>query len=332
MSGTFAFHGGRLGDARTHFGGRLEDWQDLSTGINPFPWPQADAIRPDWHALPDPGTLARLEETAAGFFGVDPALCCAVPGSEAGLRALARILNLPGFYRALSYGTHAQAFAKAAAVSALEDVPAAPSVLLLANPNNPDGTVISREVLVAALDRQERRGGWLIVDEAFADCHPEWSIADQVSNGRHLIVTRSFGKFFGLAGVRLGFVLAQPRVLADLRKLQGEWPVCSTALAFGTPAYADTCWIEASRANLRAAAERLDSVLVRHGLRPQGACPLFRLVETDAAPGLFTALAQQHILTRPFADHPHLLRFGLPAGEDQLARLDKALTSAVNLG
>ncbi|SFG24881.1 L-threonine O-3-phosphate decarboxylase [Novosphingobium sp. CF614] len=332
MNGDLAFHGGRLSDARARFGGRCVDWLDLSTGINPNPWPRAETIRPDWRALPDPRALRSLEETAAAFFGGDPARCCAVPGSESGLRALARILDLPGRHPVLCYGTHAGAFLHAEAVSGSLDGPATPSVLVLASPSNPDGRLTSRDDLLAALDRQESSGGWLIVDEAFADCHAGWSIADQVADDRRLIVTRSFGKFFGLAGVRLGFVLAPRSLLADLRKLQGEWPVCSAALAFAAAAYADTEWIAATRAALPAAAAHLDAVLIRHGLRPEGACPLFRLVETDTAPRLFAALARQHVLTRPFADHPRLLRFGLPADAQQLTRLDAALGQAMRHG
>lgn len=320
------FHGGRLTLACTRFGGEPDSWLDLSTGINPSPWPHAETIRPDWHALPDPHALAQLEQVAATHFGADPAFCCAVPGSEAGLRAVGRILNLPGRHVPLSYGTYAQAFRtkEAAATS--------PSALIVGNPNNPDGHVTPRQSLLAALEQQERDGGWLIVDEAFADCRRSWSIADQVADDRKLIVTRSFGKFFGLAGVRLGFVLGPRSLLTHLRQLLGDWPVCAAAIAFGTPAYADTDWIAVTRLDLTATAERLDAILVRHGLRPKGFCPLFRLTDTDPAADLFSALARQRILTRPFPDHPGLLRFGLPADAGALNRLDEALAMAIRHG
>jgi cobalamin biosynthetic protein CobC len=198
----------------------------------------------------------------------------------------------------------------------------------MGNPNNPDGALLTREALLATLEQQERSGGWLIVDEAFVDCAPEWSVAGEVAGTRRLIVTRSFGKFFGLAGVRLGFVLAPPALLAELRHLLGEWPLGAAALSFGSAAYADAPWIARTRAELPAAAARLDDVLTRHGPAPRGGCPLFRLAETAAAHGLFTALAHRHILTRPFAHHPRLLRFGLPADDRALARLDAALAEA----
>lgn len=323
MTGRLPEHGGRLVDARARFGGAPGEWLDLSTGINPNAWTPAHDGALDWRALPDPRDLARLERTAAAYFGPDPDLCLAVPGSEAGLRALGRVLGLPGIHLPLCYGTHVEAF------PAPEPMGAAPSVLVLGNPNNPDGALAARGALLAALEAQERRGGWLLVDEAFADCAPEWSIAGEVAERRRLIVTRSFGKFFGLAGVRLGFVLAPAELLAQLRQLQGEWPVCAAALAFGSAAYADAPWIARTRGELPAAAARLDAVLARRGLDPRGSCPLFRLVETERAQDLFAALARRQILTRPFADHPHLLRLGLPADAAALARLDAALGEAL---
>ncbi|MBB4858910.1 cobalamin biosynthetic protein CobC [Novosphingobium chloroacetimidivorans] len=318
MTSMHTHHGGRLSDARARFGGAPGDWLDLSTGINPDAWsPPANATI-DWQALPDPSALAELERTAARHFGVAPQLCLAVPGSEAGLRALGHILRLPGEHRRPCYSTHIDAFRPGAA-----DREA--SVLVIGNPNNPDGALTSRQDLMAALAQQEERGGWLIVDEAFVDCAPDRSVADLVTDGRRLIVTRSFGKFFGLAGVRLGFVLAPGQVLDETRRLQGEWPVCAAALSFGTPAYGDDAWIARTRALLTTTADNLDAMLERHGLHARGACPLFRLVETPNAQELFTALARQQILTRPFADQPCLLRFGLPGGTDALARLDRAL-------
>ncbi|MEJ2408160.1 MAG: pyridoxal phosphate-dependent class II aminotransferase [Novosphingobium sp.] len=323
---SFVTHGGRLNEACARFGGNPADWLDLSTGINPCPWPGADAVRPDWRALPDPHALMRLEETAAGYFGVDPALCCAVPGSEAGLRALGRILDLPARHVPLTYGAYAQAF------SSPPPGHTGPNALIVTNPNNPDGRLFQREYLVSALGQQQHSGGWLIADEAFADCHPESSVADLVANGRNLAVTRSFGKFFGLAGVRLGFVLAPEPLLTELRKLQGDWPVCSAALAFGMQAYADSEWIAATRARLPERAARLDALLADHGLRPTGACPLFRLAATPCAAELFASLARAQILTRPFADYPHLMRFGVPADNAQLDRLGAALAFRARYG
>lgn len=163
------------------------------------------------------------------------------------------------------------------------------------------------------------------MDEAFADFDPHASIAGQVAEGRRLIVMRSFGKFFGLAGLRLGFVIAPRGVLQGLRGILGDWPLHSAALTLGSAAYADQAWTARARQDLVARAGRLDAMLARRGLSVQGDCPLFRLITSPLAPALFEKLARQHILTRPFADWPHLLRIGLPADEPAFERLEQAL-------
>lgn len=329
MNGGFSVHGGRLAEARARFGGSREDWLDLSTGINPVPWPGTDAVGIDWQSLPDPEDLARLERQAAASFGADPALCCAVPGSETGLRLIARMIGLPGRHLPLAYGSHADAFLQASPIASLEPAEAGRSVLVIANPNNPDGRTTPAAALLAALERQESNDGWLIVDEAFADYRRDGSLAGQVANGRRLVVLRSFGKFFGLAGVRLGFAIAPAELLGGLRRMIGEWPVSAAALAIGTAAYADGAWTAATRRDLPERAGRLDAVLLRHGLVPRGDCPLFRLVEAASAPDLFEQLAQRRILTRPFAGHPRLLRIGLPPDDAALSRLDNAVAEVI---
>ncbi|TYC87008.1 aminotransferase class I/II-fold pyridoxal phosphate-dependent enzyme [Novosphingobium sp. BW1] len=317
----FVAHGGRLSAACARYGGMADDWLDLSTGINPVPWPGAETYVPDWRALPDPAALARLEAVAASHFEADPASCAAVPGSESGLRALGEVLRqFPLARGPLTYSTYAKAFGSAA-----NGAPG-PTVSVLTNPNNPDGTLQTRTEVLAALDRQEAEGGWLIVDEAFADAHMGVSVAGEVREGRRLVVTRSFGKFFGLAGLRLGFVLAPPAILDALRRLHGDWPLSSAAIDLGLAAYADTDWIAQAGQKLPRCAQALDTLLARHGLTAQGASPLFRLVRTDRAASLFETLAQAHILTRPFEGHPQLLRFGLPGSDHALARLEVALT------
>ncbi|GAB5349754.1 threonine-phosphate decarboxylase CobD [Alteriqipengyuania sp. 357] len=324
MSGAFDWHGGRLDAACAHFGGARADWLDLSTGINPCPWPVPRDLALDWHALPEPSALARLEGIAATYFGVDPSLCCALPGSEIGLRLIARILGLPGRYLEPSYRTHAAMFAQADPVVAPRADDAA-TALVIANPNNPDGRVTSPAMLREWLALQKAAGGWLIVDEAFIDTMPHLSIGVQVDPARRLIVLRSFGKFFGLAGVRLGFAIAPPDVISALRDLLGDWPLSGACIAIGERAYADSAWIGATRTALSASAAQFDQMLSQHGMEPQGASPLFRLVRAENAGALFDRLVRHHILTRPFADRPDWLRFGVPADEAQMQRVARAL-------
>ena len=313
----WTWHGGQVERARDAFGDGGEPWIDLSTGINPQPWPGIDGLTIDWARLPGASALDALECAAATCFGADSACVLALPGTEIGLRLLGEHLPRPVRYRWPGYRTHAEMTPDAVAAEAAD---AGTGTLILTNPNNPDG-----QVTPSAMLRAQLAEGWLVIDEAFADTDPRLSLASEVSGNRRLIVLRSFGKFFGLAGVRLGFVIAPPRLVAALRARLGAWPVSAAAIAIGTAAYRDTGWIEATRARLPREAAALDRVLARHGLTAAGTCPLFRLIETDDAHALFERLARRSILTRPFDYDRRWLRFGLPPDTAALDRLDAAL-------
>ena len=321
MSSPWTWHGGGIAAAKRQFG--KDDWIDLSTGINPHPWPGAAAMAFDWRGLPAPDALARLEAAAAACFGVDARYVCAVPGSEIGLRLTGALIGGGARHIAPSYRTHGEMAAESAPITR-EAAQSHDGTLILANPNNPDGHVTDAATMRALLDR---RGPdrWLMVDEAFADVDPVHSVAGLVDDGRRLIVFRSFGKFFGLAGVRLGFVLAPQLILEGLRGRLGAWPLSAAAITIGGAAYADRDWIAATRRRLPVDAAALDAMLVRRGFRPTGACPLFRLIETGDAPALFERLARRAILTRPFSGQPRWLRIGLPGDAAALARLETAL-------
>lgn len=324
MKAEFVTHGGRIAEACRSFGGVPADWLDLSTGINPQGWPGVSVLHPDWRNLPDPDALARLEGAAARHFGIDPAHCCAVPGTEAAIRLLGRLLALPSRTLTPTYRTHAEAFTPSAPIT-FGTTPDRPSVCVVANPNNPDGILRSPCSLIEWKDRITRDGGWLIVDEAFGDCTPQASVASAVANDQRLMVLRSFGKFFGLAGVRLGFLLGPQAILDEVRRALGDWSIHAGALVIGTAAYRDENWITATRSILAQRAAAMDAVLAAHTLQPRGACPLFRLVETERARALFRQLARARILVRPFAEDPSHIRLGVPGNSTDLARLDRAL-------
>lgn len=311
----FGRHGGRLDEATRAYPDAPRPWIDLSTGINPAPWRAPDGLVVDAAPLPSVTALATLEAAAAGFFGVAAERVVAVPGSEIALRLLP-IFGLPGPIVAVrpSYGTHG-----AVADRIVDRVEAVEGTLLVANPNNPDGRLVDPGVW-RGLGR-----GWVVVDEAFADTDAGMSVVPSLDDADRIVVMRSFGKFFGLAGVRLGFVVAPPAIVARVRALLGDWPVSAQAIAWGIAAYGDARWIAATRASLAQRATRLDALLLRHGLIATGASPLFRLVTDCDAGAIFERLARAGILTRPFADRADWLRFGLPGDEAGFARLDRAL-------
>ena len=314
----FLRHGGRLAAARRAFPDAPTPWLDLSTGINPRPWKGARATAASLTRLPDPDEIKALEAAAAAAFGVSPDRVAAVPGAEAALRALPRLLGARSVaIAAPTYGGHAEAWRLAGAkvrCVAPEDLSAVASeAVVVVNPNNPDGA--RREDLEAG-DR------WLIVDESFVETAPELSVA--VRAGHRLIVLRSFGKFYGLAGVRLGFVIAEPGLAARVAAQFGDWPVSAEAIAAGTAAYADHAWRERTAARLAKDAARLDGLLAANGFEVLGGTSLFRLASTPDAARRFTALARRGVLTRPFSDQPTWLRFGLPKPKDW-PRLQSAL-------
>ena len=318
----FTWHGGGLAAARAQFGDG--PWLDLSTGINPCPWRHAGAVAAavDWQALPDERALRGLEQAAAAHFGCAAAHVCAVPGTEIGLRLVGDLLGGAGCHAVPGYRTHAEVLRASVAVDDLEGADGVS--LVLANPNNPDGRLSTPAMLRELLHRRGDRG-WLLLDEAFADAHPQHSLAGDIADAQRLVIFRSFGKFFGLAGLRLGFVLGPRALLAALRARLGAWPLGAAALAVGEAAYRDTAWIAAERTALPERAAGLDAALRAKGYAVGGACPLFRLLRGVDGTALFAHLAQQHILTRPFADQPGWLRLGLPGDAASLARLVEAL-------
>ncbi len=318
----FTWHGGGLAAARAQFGDG--PWLDLSTGINPRPWPHAGAVAAavDWRALPDERALRGLEQAAAAYFGCAAGHVCAVPGTEIGLRLVGDLLGSAGCHAVPGYRTHAEVLRASVAVDDLEGADGVS--LVVANPNNPDGSLLTPAMLRELLHRRGDHG-WLLLDEAFADAHPQHSLAGDIADAQRLVIFRSFGKFFGLAGLRLGFVLGPRALLAGLRARLGAWPLGAAALAVGEAAYRDTAWIAAERAALPERAAGLDTAMRAKGYAVGGACPLFRLLRGVDGAGLFAHLAQQHILTRPFADQPDWLRLGLPGDDAGLARLVEAL-------
>ncbi|GGF08784.1 threonine-phosphate decarboxylase [Aliidongia dinghuensis] len=323
-------HGGALDRAIARFGGVRSDWIDLSTGINPWPYPVPALPADAWTRLPDERGLADLAAAARDFYGAPAeAPLVAAPGSQALIQLLPRLVP-PGEVAivAPTYAEHARCWAVAGhhvrtiGAEALERDPA--DVLVVVNPNNPDGSVLRPGQLAALAQAQAARGGLLVVDEAFAEVVPAASLTPWAGMPG-LVLLRSFGKFFGLAGLRLGFAFGPADLVQCMNAAFGPWAVAGPALAVGRTALADRAWAAATRSRLAEAARAHDDILSAAGLAPAGGTDLFRLARFADAGPLADRLGRHHILVRRFIDRPDRLRFGLPPDAAAEARLVAAL-------
>lgn len=326
-------HGGDLADALDAAKSAAQDagsWLNLSTGISPNAYP-LPALPPDcWNRLPGRRETDALLRAASLCYGApSPAHVTAAPGSQALIQALpAGLPNMPVTIISPTYGGHEPAWTAAGfqvrMAETLDDCDAA-GITALVNPNNPDGRTVFPEALEPFARDTTRSGGWLIVDEAFCDLEPELSSAGLVA-GHNVVVLRSFGKFFGLAGLRLGFALAPEAMARRISERLGPWAVSGPALAIGAAALADTQWQDHQRKALAQASLRLDGLLTRAGFHQRGGTDLFRLAVTEHAGPLFEHLLERRIYVRRFDEHPRWLRIGLPGPERDWLALEKALT------
>ena len=321
-------HGGRLRGAAQQYGIPLADWLDLSTGINPHGWPVPTLPAAVWQRLPESDD--GLEAAAAAYYG-NPNLL-PVAGSQAAIQWLPALLPKAAVACiAPLYAEHPHAWQQAGhKVRYLQNatLPRALAVatpyILLCNPNNPTADRHPHELVLDAARQLHKRGGWLIVDEAFVDATPELSVTPLAGTPEapNLIVLRSLGKFFGLAGVRVGFVFAAPELLRRMQEAMGPWAVSGPSREAARLALADTAWQAAARPQLQAAGERLHQLLAPLG--EVKATALFATLSSPHSNELFDYLARRAILTRRFDQQP-LLRCGLPADEAGWQRLATAL-------
>lgn len=319
-------HGGRLRKAAQEYAIAEEAWLDLSSGLAPWPFPLPPIPLRAWARLPE--TDDGLEQAACAYYGASEVL--PVAGSQAAIQLLPR-LRRAGKVGVLSpcYAEHAEAWRRSGyrvrevLEQEVDFFLDSLDVLVVVNPNNPTGLSLTQERLLEWHGRLAERGGWLVVDEAFMDNTPHLSLARH-THQVGLIVLRSFGKFFGLAGVRLGFVLAERRLLKLLAEQVGPWAVSGPTRVLGQACLRDVQGHVQQRQRSELASQRLVDVLERHGLKPQGGCALFQWLITAEAERLYQFMARHGILLRLFV-HNSSLRFGLPADEPDWARLEQAL-------
>lgn len=318
-------HGGDLCAARRRFSRAPEPWIDLSTGINPHPWPAGPLAKDCLQRLPEPGALAALEATAAQAYGAsDARAVVAAPGAQALIQILPRLLAGRRIgVLGPTYEEHALSWRRAGRDVTLCASPAELAdcdIGVIVNPNNPTGRIVARETLLALARRMR-----LVVDESFADFSPGASIADEAAD-IGAIVLRSFGKAYGLAGLRLGFAVAPTELAAELRAEMGPWPISGPAIEIGRQALSDHAWRDAARRRLAESAGRLDASLVAAGFEIVGGTSLFRLAAHARAQAIADALGQAGIHVRRFSAAPHWLRFGIPADEEW-PRVEAALAT-----
>lgn len=323
---TMIHHGGNLREAATRYRRPLAEWLDLSTGINPDPYPAPVLDAHAWHRLPEPDCA--LVAAARDYYQA-PALL-PVAGTQAAIQALPR-LRPPSrvVVAAPSYAEHAHCWRMGG--HAVREVPfpdldtalADCEVLVVCNPNNPTGATVAPERLLEWAACLAKRGGWLVVDEAFGDTAPALSVA-AASDRPGLIVLRSVGKFFGLAGLRLGFVAAENGLLRQLAEYLGPWSVSGPAQRIGTAALMDRTWQQGTRLRLSSSGMRLRTLLARHGFASQGT-DLFQWWSYAPAPAFAEAMAERGIWVRCFEGAAQGIRLGLPLEKRDWQRLEAAL-------
>ncbi|QDY69553.1 threonine-phosphate decarboxylase CobD [Qingshengfaniella alkalisoli] len=316
-------HGGDLGDAVSRFGGNIADWLDLSTGINRVPYPVTEISTHLWRSLPTAADHTALIDAARIAYRTDWP-CLPVAGAQAAIQMLPYLHNAGRIgLRGPSYNEFATVFEGAG--KSLEEVSTTTDlegfdIAILVNPNNPDGRLETPE----SLRKLAKVVGLLIVDESFCDTEPETSLLS-TGGADNIIVLRSFGKFFGLAGLRLGFVFGADSYIARLSQLRGPWAVSGPALSVGAHALADLDWQARTRDRLRNDAERMDQMAIRAGWTAVGGSTLFRLYQTDGARAARDRLARHRVWSRIFPYSGTWLRLGLPGDDEEWQRVETAV-------
>ncbi|MBE7638129.1 threonine-phosphate decarboxylase [Sneathiella sp. P13V-1] len=325
------FHGGDIDAARCAYGGNASDWLDLSTGINPNAYSVPEISTQFWTSLPGTEQEEKLLSSARSYFGLPESYSItAAPGTQSILQILPLIAGGPQkvAIQSPTYAEHSNCWKLGGhEVYGSAKAPAEPAdIAVLVNPNNPTGTLFNSDEINLWRTNWLKPDGLLIIDEAFMDVTPDKSAAAS-NDPENTLILKSFGKFFGLAGVRLGFVCGDPTWVSKIRSSLGPWAVSGVAAEVGSVAYADTHWHCSTRTQIANMSEKVAVLLSQSGGKVMGNAGLFLLAEFDEANAIFEHLCQNHILTRPFEYNSKWLRFGLPKDEEALNRLSKALKS-----
>ena len=311
-------HGGDLSDA-VRVNRKIKKWIDLSTGINPNAYNDFNIDKTVYSHLPSGNQLAELMSIARGYYNLNQEIkICAYQGAQGVINILPNIVNknIHDTIQILTptYTEHYRVWNdhgfKIRLVTNIENEldPSIPFVLV--NPNNPDGKLFQPKYLEELWERIRKAGGFLILDESFMDGTPDMSF--RFDNCRdNVIVIRSFGKFFGLPGLRLGFVYGDNHYINKVSSLVGPWPISSSSLLIARKAMLDTVWISATITDLKMKSTALSNFLHDQKLKTVGDCYFFKTIELDNASQMHKALANHGIWTRIFNYNQKWLRMGL---------------------
>lgn len=329
----FYSHGGNILAAKEYFKNVTKPWIDLSTGIAPWPYDSAKISLDSLQKLPEAKKLKKLEEVAAEYFGLENSEnIAAIAGSDISIRLLSLIFQ--SFKPALVtpiFSGHSKSFIGARHID-FDNIYRTPMDLLaIANPNNPDGRFLKAEEMAQLFSEKNCR---MILDEAFMDANPNESLAHIFENAikEKVAILRSFGKFFGLPGLRLGFIIADDKTIKRVKELRGDWPISSFAIDIATKAYCDMNWQAEQIKRLKNSSSKLKNILEEYGFEIIGKTDFFITIKTPNAKNLFEHLGNCGILIRPFAYPTDWLRFGLPKNNDDFARLVEALETFTESG
>jgi cobalamin biosynthetic protein CobC len=323
-------HGGRLDAAIATYGGARDKWIDLSTGINPTGYPVKDVSAEAWRELPDEGVKEQLRAAMRTAYGApDGAPISLAGGSQQHIQMLPRLFKsqdvaVVGY----TYQEHAACWSRAGhsvfVTDGLESAEATARIVVVVNPNNPNGTIHDKADLLDLARRLGARGGALVVDEAFADTRPDLSVCAEAGRDG-LVILRSVGKFYGLAGARVGAMLAAEALVARMHETLGPWAVSGPSLHISTEALENKAWARRMGRKLASSREKLEDILSEGGLSILGGTDLFVLARCADAAALADHLAKARILVRTFPGQSEWVRFGLPGGAAAFNRLKKAL-------
>ena len=263
-------HGGDVASAARKYQRPIEQWLDMSTGISPWAYPVPGLSVDVWRNLPPP--TDNLLSAASEYYQVDQSAIIPTPGSQVSIRLLPQLLKASTVAMpVLGYQEHARSWSMAGhdlcyyrdtheLLELVKTKKVTHAVII--NPNNPTGECIDRAIIDTVLAQLQ---GTLIVDEAFIDTAvPNKQLVSTVGiESRKLITLRSVGKFFGLAGLRIGFAVGSHPLLKQLHSLLDPWSISHASMVVTEQALRDTSWQAHQRQRLQTASDQFGLLLLQ---------------------------------------------------------------------